>query len=126
MPKTTDEVVTHHLEAFLDKDIDEIMADYAEDAVVMTPESTIRGHDAIRDLFLGGWSDAFKTVESFELKRQDAHGDTGYIVWTAETATLSFVMGSDTFVGIDCLRARIREDDSESERPGPGLRRTEE
>jgi len=35
---------------------------------------------------------------SFELLRQDAPGDTAYIVWTAETADSRFEVATDTFI----------------------------
>ena len=98
MGSSTDAVVTHHLKAFLDQDIEAIMADYDEDAIVITPTETIHGLPEIRQMFLGGWGSVFKVVESFDLQRQVAHGDVGYILWKSETATHSFPVGSDTFV----------------------------
>jgi hypothetical protein len=51
--RTPQEVFEHHLQALLAGDLDEIMADYAEDAVLLTPLGAVAGRDAIRETFAG-------------------------------------------------------------------------
>ena len=48
MTRTPEEVFAHHAEALGAGDLDEIVADYADDAVVITPAGTMRGKDGVR------------------------------------------------------------------------------
>jgi len=48
MTRTPREVFQHHAEALGAGDLDEIVADYADDAVFISPSGTLRGKDGIR------------------------------------------------------------------------------
>jgi len=50
--RTTTPVIDKHLQCFVDGDLDGILADDAPQAVLFTPEAALRGHDAIRGLFV--------------------------------------------------------------------------
>ena len=57
MARTPQEVFAHHVEALGAGDLEEIVADYAEDGVFITPAGVLRGQDGIRAAFtqlLGG------------------------------------------------------------------------
>lgn len=60
---TTKEVLVRHLEAFGANDLAGIMADYAEEAILVTPDSTYTGQAAIEGLFTGLFP-AFPTGET--------------------------------------------------------------
>ena len=51
MTRTPEEVFQHHARALGAEDLDEIVADYAEDAVFITPAGIRRGKDGIRAAF---------------------------------------------------------------------------
>ena len=51
MTRTPEEVFAHHAQALGAGDLDEIVADYADDAVVITPAGTMRGKDGVRAAF---------------------------------------------------------------------------
>jgi len=51
MTRTPREVFQHHAEALGAGDLDEIVADYADDAVFISPSGTLRGKDGIREAF---------------------------------------------------------------------------
>ncbi|RYE53708.1 MAG: nuclear transport factor 2 family protein, partial [Sphingobacteriales bacterium] len=62
----TAEVLTHHLAAFGNNDLDEIMKDYTEESEVLTATGTLKGLTPIRDFF----ADYFKVIptgSAFEL-----------------------------------------------------------
>jgi len=64
MTRTPEEVFQHHAEALGAGDLDEIVADYADDAVFITPAGVLRGKDGIRAAFtqlLADVPDADKT-----------------------------------------------------------------
>ncbi|BCQ06833.1 hypothetical protein JMUB5695_00245 [Mycobacterium heckeshornense] len=51
MTRTPREVFAHHARALAAGDLDEIVADYADDAVLITPDGVMRGKDGIRAAF---------------------------------------------------------------------------
>ena len=51
MTRTPEEVFQHHAEALGAGDLDEIVADYSDDAVFITPAGVKRGLEGIREAF---------------------------------------------------------------------------
>ena len=51
MTRTPEEVFAHHVQALGAGDLDEIVADYADDAVFISPTGVKRGKDGIRQAF---------------------------------------------------------------------------
>ena len=94
---TTTEVVQHHLQSFGAGDLDGILSDYAPDALLFTPEGTLRGHAAIRALFVAMLEEFSKPGSDFRLHQKQVEGDHAYIVWTAQTADNLYELGTDTF-----------------------------
>lgn len=95
---TTQAVVDHHLGAFFERDLDGVLADYAPEAVLFTPDGPLHGVAAIRPLFTALIAEFSKPGASFEMKRQSVVGECAYIVWTAETADQVYELATDTFV----------------------------
>ena len=94
---TTTEVVQHHLQSFGAGDLDGILSDYAPDALLFTPEGTLRGPAAIRALFVAMLEEFSKPSSDFKLQQKQVDGDHAYIVWTAQTADNLYELGTDTF-----------------------------
>lgn len=94
---STESILAHHLQAFGAGDVDAIMSDYAEDAVLITPDGPLHGLE-IRQLFVGMIADP---MISFEILQQAIEGEVAYIVWKAETEKLNIPLGTDTFVTTD-------------------------
>lgn len=53
MTETTEELWGRHLKAGMDQDIDSVMENFAEDAVVIGKDGVYRGKEEIRDLYKG-------------------------------------------------------------------------
>ena len=51
MARTPEEVFGHHAQALGAGDLEEIIADYAEDAVFISPSGVLRGKDGVRTAF---------------------------------------------------------------------------
>ena len=49
--RTPQEIFAHHAEALIAGDLDGIVADYADDAVFITPAGVQRGKDGVRAAF---------------------------------------------------------------------------
>jgi ketosteroid isomerase-like protein len=94
----TQDVLTHHLTCFGKGDLAGTMADYTAESSLFTPDGLLRGSEAIRKFFVRLFGEFAKPGMSFEMLRQDVHGDTAYIVWKAETADNRFELGTDTFI----------------------------
>lgn len=93
----TESVLDHHLEMIDQLDLDGVMSDYAEDAVLITEEETYRGHEEIREMFdslLG----EFEELMMFSLETRKVEDECAYIVWEAETAETEYEYASDTFI----------------------------
>lgn len=93
-------VVERHWNALLRGDLAALVADYAEDAVLVTGVTGVsRGREAIRTLlqaFLSGIIPPGST--RFTLEQTQAEGELGFIVWSAESGTHRIPFSSDTFV----------------------------
>ncbi len=92
---TTESVFGHHLQAIFARDVDAIMSDYAEDAVLFTPTDTFKGLDAIRGFFTYVLTIFTpEVIATMKVARQDIHGEFAYILWSAGSTV---PIGSDTF-----------------------------
>jgi ketosteroid isomerase-like protein len=97
---TADTIVAHHLASAARGDVDSLMADYAADAVLITPDTAIRGKAAIRAVFqrlVGGNSAPGGTQGALQVQKQVFKGNVGYLVWVQQAGTPDEVRGSDTF-----------------------------
>ena len=97
MPDTTSAEATlaHHLQA-LGEGIDAVTQDFAEDSVVITPDSTCRGLGELRTFFtafLGALPECI--WDAVKMIRQEVTGELAYILWEAKPWVL---LGTDTLV----------------------------
>jgi hypothetical protein len=94
---TTQEILNHHLSAFLQADVHEILKDYTEESELLTPDGPMKGLDAISSFF----EEAFKLVpkeSSLVPKQMIVRDNVGYVAWSGETPTVQIPLGTDTFV----------------------------
>ena len=101
MTRTPEEVFAHHAQALGAGDLDEIVADYADDAVFITPAGVRRGKDDIRAAFAQLLADVPNA--KWELPTQIYEGDILFLEWTADSARTKVEDGIDTFVFRDGL-----------------------
>jgi ketosteroid isomerase-like protein len=101
MARTPEEVFSHHAQALGAGDLDEIVADYADDAVFITPAGIRRGKDSIRAAFTQLLADV--PDAKWALPTQIYEGDILFLEWTADSARTKVEDGIDTFVFRDGL-----------------------
>ena len=101
MTRTPEEVFAHHAKALGACDLDEIVADYADDAVFITSSGVLRGKDGVRAGFTQLLADLPNA--SWTLKTQIFDGDLLFLEWAAESAATDCDDGVDTFVFRDGL-----------------------
>ncbi len=96
MTRTPEEVFAHHAQALGAGDLDEIVADYADDAVFITPAGIKRGKDGIREAFTQLLADVPNAAWS--LKTQIYEDDVLFLEWAADAGATKVDDGIDTFV----------------------------
>jgi hypothetical protein len=94
--RTPEEVWQHHLEALDAGDLDEIVADYADDAVLITSNSIWRGKDGIRTAYAQS-GEQFKNV-AFDRPTQIFVGNVLFVEFTGSSAETIVLAGAETFV----------------------------
>ncbi|MET0765022.1 MAG: nuclear transport factor 2 family protein [Blastococcus sp.] len=101
MARTPQQIFEHHATALIAGDIDGIVADYADDALFITPGGVLRGKDGVRQGFaalLGDVPDA-----AWEVPTQIYEDDILFIEWSATSEKARVRDGVDTFVFRDDL-----------------------
>ena len=101
MTRTPEEVFQHHAEALGAGDLDEIVADYADDAVFISPAGVRRGKDGIRAALVQLLADV--PDSKWDLKTQIYENDILFLEWAADSAATLIEDGIDTFVFRDGL-----------------------
>jgi ketosteroid isomerase-like protein len=96
MTRTPEEIFQHHVEALGAGDLDEIVADYADDAVLITPAGTLRGSDSIRAAFTQLLADI--PDAAWTLKTTIYEGDVLFLEWAADAGATFVEDGIDTFI----------------------------
>ncbi len=97
-PRSAAEVLKHHLQAFAAGDLEAMVADYAADAVMITPRGNLCGQSAIRPVLAEIVEEFRHPQATFTLRHQSAHGDVAYMVWEARTARRIYHLGTDTLL----------------------------
>ena len=103
MARTPEEVFGHHVEALGAGDLEEILADYAEDGVLITPAGALHGKGGIRAAFTQLLADVPNA--DWTLKTQIYEGDVLFLEWAADAGATFVDDGIDTFVFRDGLIA---------------------
>ena len=101
MARTPEEVFAHHAEALIAGDLDEIVADYADDAVFITPGGVLYGKDGVRAGFTQLLADVPNAT--WQVPTQIYEGDVLFIEWTADAEKTRVEDGIDTFIFRDGL-----------------------
>jgi predicted SnoaL-like aldol condensation-catalyzing enzyme len=99
--RSPQEVFGHHAEALGAENLEEIVADYSDDAIFITPAGVLRGKDGIRQAFtklLGEVPQA-----TWDLKTTLFEDDILFLEWAAEGGGNRIEDGIDTFVFRDGL-----------------------
>src|SRR6266536_1898118 len=82
MTRTPEEVFQHHAQALGAGDLDKIIADYADDAVLITPAGVRRGTEGIRAAFTQLLADV--PDAAWDLKTQIYEDDVLFLEWAAD------------------------------------------
>lgn len=97
---TIQEAFNEHLQA-LSQGMDVLMEGYSDDIVLLTPDATVHGKQAVKE-FIGNFFGSLPEgwMSSFELHKMEFVGDFVYVTWSARP---SIPMAADTFLYRDNL-----------------------
>lgn len=93
--RTPEEVFAHHAQSLGAGDLEEIVADYTDDALLVVQRKVYRGKDGARQVFTQLLSDAPDAKWEVETVFAD---DMLYLDWKATSAASKVEDGVDTFV----------------------------
>jgi hypothetical protein len=96
MTRTPQQVFAHHGPALAAADIDEIAADFADDALVITPAGVNRGKDGVRAAFRQLFADL--PDAAWDIRGQTWADDVLLLEWAADAGQSRADDGVDTFV----------------------------
>jgi hypothetical protein len=96
MARSPQEIFQHHAAALIDGDLEGIVADYADDAVFITPDGVRRGKDGVRDGFIQLLNDLPNA--EWQVPTQIFEDDVLFIEWNAESKATRVRDGIDTFI----------------------------
>lgn len=100
MARTPEEVFAHHGQSLGAEDLEEIIADYADDAVLIVQRKVHRGKDGAREVFTQLLSDIPQAQWDLDHTFAD---DVLYLEWKATGGGRKVEDGIDTFVFQDGL-----------------------
>ena len=96
MARSVQQVFEHHMVALGNGDMDELMADYADDAILLTLEGSFVGKGAIQAFFEGmlpGFANFVDTGSAVAVE-----GDMLVTAWSGESDAMSVQHGVDSFI----------------------------
>jgi ketosteroid isomerase-like protein len=96
MTRTPEDVFQHHAQALGAGDLDEIVADYSDDAVFITPAGVKRGKAGVREGFTQLLADVPNA--DWTVPTQVYEGDVLFLEWTAHAEKTRIDDGVDTFI----------------------------
>ena len=93
----TQQILQHHLTAFSENNIEEIIKDYTEESFLYTPDGKLTGLAQIRSFFM----EVFKLFPSgktkLDIRQLITENDKAYIVWNSDSPAAEISLGTDSF-----------------------------
>jgi len=96
---STEEVLARHWRDFRAGDVESILADYAPDAMVITPQATRNGVAQIREAFNALFAGVMPPKTSTtKLEKEVVEGELAFIVWSGSSDKYNIPFATDTFL----------------------------
>jgi len=96
MARTPQEIFQHHAAALMAGDVEEFVADYDDDALIITADGVLRGRDGVREFFIGMLGQL--PNPTLQVLTQTFEGDVLFLEWTATSDKARIRDGVDTFL----------------------------
>lgn len=108
MTRTTQEVFDSHREAIETLDLEKLAGDYAEDALLLTPDGALKGREAIMTDFFQAILAQFPDMK-IDFKKVTVEGDLCMLEWSGDASAVTIPVGTAVFVIQDGLIRRQGE-----------------
>ncbi len=92
MSRTTQEVFDSHREAIESLDFEKLAGDYAADALMVTPNGTFEGREALMAGFFQAWLAQFPDTK-INFEKVTIKDDVCLIEWTGDASAMSVPAG---------------------------------
>ncbi len=92
-----EETLSRHIEAFAEGDLNALMSDYCETAVLITPDGIFRGSEAIKTFFEGFMAN-LPCGSTFKVLQRIAERTMAYIVWSGRSERIEIPFTTETFI----------------------------
>jgi hypothetical protein len=83
---------------FAEGDVEAMVAAHAENAIFLTPQGALVGHDQIRMAIEGVLAEFGEPGAVFEVSYMIAEGNVAQLVWTGESAVGVYEFAAETYV----------------------------
>ena len=93
----TEDVLEHHLDAFGNQELAEVMVDYTEESVVVTNLGVFRGLDEIEGLFADLFDEFSQQGGVIDVDDTIIEDEFAYLLWHGETPDNDYEFCTDTF-----------------------------
>ena len=93
---STETVVEHHMQSGNNRNVEEVMRDYADNAILISPDGVYKGKQAIRTSYEQLVAQGSESVITAD--RKIFEGEVGYVAWSMNAGQGPAVHGSDTFI----------------------------
>ena len=93
----TQNILMHHLTAFSENNLEEILLDYTDESLILTDQGEIQGLNNICLLF----ETMFRLIppgSTFEIKALTISDRVAHIIWSSQSPMANISFGSDTFL----------------------------
>ncbi len=95
--EATARLLERHLKAFDARDVDAVMAAYADDSVLVIPTGVLQGREQIGDYYEALFAEFGKPGTVFKLLERTVVGNVAHIVWSGETPDNFYEYTAETF-----------------------------
>lgn len=81
----TEAVLAQHVQALVSRNLDSVMKDYTDDAVVFSPNGAFKGPANIRAFLTAGLEMLTpEALANLKVFRQEIDGEYAYVLWSAD------------------------------------------
>jgi hypothetical protein len=91
-------ILQNHLNSFLENDLEALMADFTDESVLITQDTSYKGFEEIKSFYAGLILQFPKQKSSIELEKTVINGDVVYFVWRGESPSLKVLFATDTLI----------------------------
>jgi SnoaL-like domain len=96
--ESTEQVLARHWRDFVAGDLESIISDYAQDALLVSAMGTMKGHAQLRPMFESIFSHLFPPgTSTLKLEKQSIEGEIGFIIWSGSAPKYEVPFATDTF-----------------------------